>query len=103
MYLFVCKVYRVDPLVLTSLREKLLLICSVHRTFLKDLIECTHLFLKMLEAQCKSNKHMMVQKKIKKHARKKPGAYHLKLSTPNPRACERITNTQWGLVGGFSR
>ncbi|KAL5009791.1 hypothetical protein ScPMuIL_012096 [Solemya velum] len=41
------------------------------RTYLKDLVETTHLFLKMLEKFCKGSKHFIVQKKKKKTQRKK--------------------------------
>ena len=50
---------------------------SLCRTYLKDLIECTHLFLKMLETHCKVNRHLIVQKKWKKGRgrHKKSGIY----------------------------
>ena len=47
----------------------LILLC---RGFLKDLIETTHLFLKMLEVFCKTNTHLVGQKKKRKTKKKKP-------------------------------
>ena len=45
---------------------------SIHfRTYLKDLVETVHLFLKLLENYCKGTTHIMVQKKKKKAKRKK--------------------------------
>ncbi|XP_063423277.1 protein timeless homolog isoform X3 [Mytilus trossulus] len=41
------------------------------RAFLKDLIETTHLFLKMLENATKTNSHLVVQKKKTKKGKKK--------------------------------
>ena len=43
---------------------------SLFRTYLKDLVETTHLFLKMLENFSKKT-HLVVQKKKKKTGRKK--------------------------------
>ena len=40
------------------------------RGFLRDLIETTHLFLKMLEAFCKTNTHLVVQGKKRKKKKK---------------------------------
>ncbi|XP_022340668.2 protein timeless homolog [Crassostrea virginica] len=43
------------------------------RSFLKDLVETTHLFLKMLEKMCKGSSHFVVQKKkTKKRKKNKP-------------------------------
>ncbi len=42
------------------------------RGFLKDLIETTHMFLKMLEVYCKSNTHLVVQGKKRKKQKKRP-------------------------------
>ena len=44
---------------------------SIFRAFLRDLVESTHLFLKMLEHYAKSHTHLVVQKKKKKAKRKK--------------------------------
>ncbi|XP_067687307.1 protein timeless homolog [Haliotis asinina] len=40
------------------------------RTYLRDLVETSHLFVKMLEHHCKKNAHIVVQKKVTK--KKKP-------------------------------
>ncbi|XP_060128020.1 protein timeless homolog [Zootoca vivipara] len=54
------------------------------RSFLKDLVETTHLFLKMLERFCKGRNNLVVQsKKIKR--KKKPAS-----STVQPRAPEEL-------------
>jgi len=43
------------------------------RTYLRDLIEATHLFLKMLERYCAKHSHLVVQRKKKKmRARSRP-------------------------------
>ncbi|XP_064594960.1 protein timeless homolog [Liolophura sinensis] len=41
------------------------------RSYLKDLVETTHLFIKMLEAFCKQTSHLVVQKKSKKARQKR--------------------------------
>ncbi|XP_052803681.1 protein timeless homolog isoform X2 [Mya arenaria] len=46
------------------------------RAYLKDLIETTHLFLKMLEAFSKNTGHLIVQRKKKKSGRRKKQPVH---------------------------
>ncbi|ROT65639.1 Timeless-like protein [Penaeus vannamei] len=41
-------------------------------TYLKDLVETTHIFMKLLESFCGKSKHVIVQKKVKKAKKKKP-------------------------------
>ena len=41
------------------------------RAYLRDLVESTHIFLKMLETFTKRNKNLVVQKKKKKKGKKK--------------------------------
>lgn len=51
----------------------LFLMLVFFRSFLKDLVETTHLFLKMLEKMCKGSSHFVVQKKkTKKRKKNKP-------------------------------
>lgn len=40
-------------------------------TYLKDVVETTHIFLKLLEGFCGKNRHVVVQKKLKKAHKKK--------------------------------
>jgi len=42
-----------------------------YRSFLKDLVETTHLFLRMIENFTKGNRHLVVQRKKRKIKRKK--------------------------------
>ncbi|KAM3935169.1 protein timeless homolog [Leptodactylus fuscus] len=56
------------------------------RTFLKDLVETTHLFLKMLEKFCSGKSTVMVQtRKVKKKKKKKPSQ-----SAEQPRSSEEL-------------
>ena len=48
----------------------LFLMLVFFRSFLKDLVETTHLFLKMLEKMCKGSSHFVVQKKKTKKRKK---------------------------------
>lgn len=53
------------------------------RTFLKDLVETTHLFLKMLEKFCKGKSTVMVQsRKVKRKKKKKPSRREEQPKTP---------------------
>ncbi|KAM5179479.1 protein timeless homolog [Mantella aurantiaca] len=53
------------------------------RSFLKDLVETTHLFLKMLEKFCKGKRSIMVQnRRVKKKKKKKPSRSEEKQKTP---------------------
>ena len=45
--------------------------CFFCRAFLRDLVESTHLFLKMLEHYATKHSHLVVQKKKKKNKKRK--------------------------------
>jgi len=46
--------------------EALVIITCARRTYLRDLVEATHLFMKMLERHCSKHSHLVVQRKKKK-------------------------------------
>jgi len=47
-----------------------MIITCVCRTYLRDLVEATHLFMKMLERHCSKHSHLVVQRKKKKVRRR---------------------------------
>ena len=59
--------YRELPLILLQNFDQI----KMSRLYLKDLIEMTHIFLKLLESMCKKTKYFMVQQSGKKKAAKK--------------------------------
>ncbi|XP_066299874.1 protein timeless homolog isoform X1 [Branchiostoma lanceolatum] len=71
------------------------------KTYLKDLVETTHVFIKMLERFCKTKGHIVVQKKRKKTKRRKRTAEQGAAGPPEP--SEENLNTLWdGLSGDLS-
>jgi len=46
--------------------------CCNGRTYLRDLVESTHLFMKMLEKHCTKHSHLVVQRKKKMRPRTRP-------------------------------
>ncbi|XP_061179569.1 protein timeless homolog [Saccostrea echinata] len=67
------------------------------RTYLKDLVESTHLFLKMLEKMTKGNSHLVVQKKKNKRKKKsKPRAAPDLPREPTPEELE----DKWDDISG---
>ncbi|KAK7915372.1 hypothetical protein WMY93_011133 [Mugilogobius chulae] len=63
------------------------------RSYLKDLVETTHLFLRMLERFCKGRKNLMVQKKRVKRRKSKGG----KKSSVSEQTPEALSET-WKIV-----
>ncbi|XP_062323129.1 protein timeless homolog [Osmerus eperlanus] len=63
------------------------------RSFLKDLVESTHLFLRMLERFCKGRNNLVVQKKRVKR-RKRRGQKHPSAAETTPEALQET----WSLV-----
>ncbi|XP_013399698.1 protein timeless homolog [Lingula anatina] len=75
------------------------------QTFLKDLIETTHCFTKMLEHFCKKNKLLVVQKKKKGGKKKKSKASKQKQpqGPEEPQFTQEQLENQWdGISGGLS-
>ncbi|XP_019613543.1 PREDICTED: protein timeless homolog [Branchiostoma belcheri] len=71
------------------------------KTYLKDLIETTHVFIKMLERFCKTKGHVVVQKKRRKTKRRKRTAEQESAGPAEP--SEEDLNTMWdGLSGELS-
>eukprot|EP00058_Branchiostoma_floridae_P012613 XP_002598101.1 hypothetical protein BRAFLDRAFT_124290 [Branchiostoma floridae] len=71
------------------------------KTYLKDLVETTHVFIKMLERFCKTKGHIVVQKKRKKTKRRKRTAEQGAAGPVEP--SEEDLNTLWdGLSGDLS-
>ncbi|XP_078660707.1 protein timeless homolog isoform X2 [Branchiostoma floridae x Branchiostoma belcheri] len=71
------------------------------KTYLKDLIETTHVFIKMLERFCKNKGHVVVQKKRRKTKRRKRTAEQGAAGPAEP--SEEDLNTVWdGLSGDLS-
>ncbi|XP_064643894.1 protein timeless homolog [Lineus longissimus] len=66
------------------------------RSFLKDLVEATHIFMKMLEQYSKGNKHVMVQKVKKKKPKKK--APKTSQCTEEPQYTEEELESMWDSV-----
>ncbi|XP_046584148.1 LOW QUALITY PROTEIN: protein timeless homolog [Haliotis rubra] len=67
------------------------------RTYLRDLVETSHLFVKMLEYHCKKNAHIVVQKKITKKKKPKVKAKGaLEPSEPTPQELEDL----WDEISG---
>ncbi|XP_033100607.1 protein timeless homolog [Anneissia japonica] len=60
--------------------------------YLKDLVETTHVFLKMLESFCKNKANVIVQKKARKKRKKK------KKANKQNTLSEDALNAQWGNV-----
>ncbi|KAI8497219.1 hypothetical protein Bbelb_251680 [Branchiostoma belcheri] len=63
------------------------------KTYLKDLIETTHVFIKMLERFCKTKGHVVVQKKRRKTKRRKRTAEQGSAGPSEP--SEEDLNTMW--------
>ncbi|XP_022107896.1 protein timeless homolog [Acanthaster planci] len=70
------------------------------RSFLKDLIETTHSFLKMLERYCKGKNTIMVQKKKRKQSRRRrrPTAQRQQQQIEQPGEDEEELNASWDNV-----
>ena len=47
-------------------------------SYLKDLVETTHIFLKLLEQFCKTNRHVVVQKTVRRNAANKSASSRIK-------------------------
>ncbi|XP_042877504.1 protein timeless homolog [Penaeus japonicus] len=59
-------------------------------TYLKDLVETTHIFLKLLESFCGKSKHVIVQKKVKKAKKKKAKAQQKTVNEPTEHELQDI-------------
>nr|XP_006822584.1 PREDICTED: protein timeless homolog [Saccoglossus kowalevskii] len=64
------------------------------KSFLKDLIETTHVFVKMLETHAKSRRSIMVQKKMKKRRKKSQRKERITGSQDN----QEVTDESWERV-----